>query len=250
MNELTTAPTRVLQVIPKSNATELLRAITSASKDKGVDIEKMERLFAMHREVVKSEAEAAFNGALARAQAQVQPIATNAYNVQTKSSYAKLDAINRAIVPIYTAEGLSLSFDEEEVKEGDKVLPGWVRVIGILSHAQGHSRRYHYDLPLDGKGIKGTDNKTEVHAKGSTTQYGRRYLSCSIFNVSISYDDDDGNAAGRKGPEPDSQGKAVLEACGSLDALKAAWQQLSAEQRTTLGDVMTECRRVIRAADA
>lgn len=181
-----------LAVIPQSNATSLLQAITQAARDKDVDLDKFERLFALHKEMVAREAEAQFNGAMARAQAQIVPIANNAVNSQTNSRYAKLAAINKAIVPIYTAEGLAISFGS-----GKAEVPEWHRTVATVSHAAGHSKSYHLDLPLDDVGAKGAVNKTKVHATGSTNSYARRYLVCMIFNVSTS-DDDDGNGAGGK----------------------------------------------------
>lgn len=177
-----------------SQATSLLTAITSAAANKDVDIEKMERLFAMHQAMVKQEAEASFNAAMARAQAKIEPIANNADNKQTNSRYAKLAAINKAIVPIYSAEGLAISFDTADCPKD-----GWYRTVAKVSHAAGHTREYHLDLPPDDRGIKDSVNKTQVHAAGSTSSYARRYLVCMIFNVSTE-DDDDGNRAGsRKG---------------------------------------------------
>lgn len=184
------APTKDLPMLP-SNATSLLQAITQASANPDVNIEKMERLFAMHKELVAKEAEAAFNAAMARAQAKIEPVANNASNSQTNSRYAKLAQINRDITPIITAEGLSISFDAGEAPAGLQ------RIVAIVSHSAGHSRSYHLDLPMDDVGAKGTVNKTKVHATGSTNSYGRRYLVCMIFNVTTE-DDDDGNKGGGK----------------------------------------------------
>lgn len=174
---------------PQSNATSLLVAITKAASDKDVDIDKMERLFKMHQDVVAKEAEAAWNAAMSRAQARVLPVAHNAENTQTKSRYAKLAAINKAVVPIYTEEGLSISFDSDVVANG-------IRTIAKVSHSQGHTKEYHLDLPLDDKGPQGTVNKTGVHATKSTHSYAQRTLICMIFNVAT--EDDDGNKAGGK----------------------------------------------------
>ncbi len=174
-------------VHPVSKATSLLEAITNAASNPQTDIEKMERLFKMHQAMVAQEAEAAFNAAMSRAQAKIVPVATNAANLQTNSRYAKLAAINRAITPIYTAEGLSISFDTADCPK-----PEYMRTVAIVSHAQGHSRQYHLDLPPDDVGAKGNANKTMVHATGSTSSYSRRYLVCMIFNVTTE-DDNDGN---------------------------------------------------------
>lgn len=225
-----------------SSATSLLQAITSAASNPQTDIEKMERLFAMHQKMVAQEAEAAFNGAMARAQAHIVPIATNAENAHTRSRYAKLEAINRQIVPIYTAEGLSISFDTAE-----SPVAGWQRTLATVSHAQGHSRQYHLDLPPDAEGAQGKTNKTLVQATGSTNMYARRYLTNMIFNIST-YDDKDGNRT-KDEIVPDQDGKKALEACGSLAGLQVAWKALTAQQRSTLGAVKDSCKARIEAAD-
>lgn len=232
------------QVVASSNATSLLQAITQAASNAQVDIEKMERLFAMHQQMVKAEAEAAFNGAMARAQAKMVPIATNAENTHTHSRYAKLEAINRLIVPIYAAEGLSVSFDS-----ADSPVQGWQRTIATVSHRDGHSRTYHLDLPPDAEGAKGNTNKTMVQATGSTNSYARRYLTNMIFNIST-FDDKDGNVT-RTQTEvaPDAEGQKILEACGSMRALTDAWSKLSEAQRKTLTPVMNACRKRIREAE-
>lgn len=179
------------QVVAVSNATSLLQAITQAASNPQVDIEKMERLFKMHQEMVAQEAEAQWNSAMARAQSQIVPVANNADNTHTKSRYAKLAAINKAIVPIYTGEGLSISFDSGDAPAGV------LRTVATVAHAAGHKRQFHLDLPLDDVGAQGVTNKTKVHATGSSTSYARRYLVCMIFNVTTE-DDDDGNRAGGK----------------------------------------------------
>lgn len=237
--------TAVAEAMP-SQATSLLQAITSAAANKDVDIDKMRQLFEMHKEMVAIEAEAAFNAALARAQAKIEPIAAKAYNSQTQSYYAKLAAINKAIVPIYTAEGISISFGTADCPK-----EGWYRTVAIVSHGAGHSREYHLDLPPDDVGIKGTANKTQVHAAGSTSSYARRYLVCMIFNVSTG-DDNDGNGAGgsgNNGQEPDPEGKAALEACASMRVLTETWNKMPKDKRATLSGVMNECRAKLKEAD-
>jgi hypothetical protein len=181
-----------LTVIP-SNATSLLQAITQAASNKDVDLDKFERLFSMHKEMVAKEAEASFNAAMARAQSKIVPIANNALNTHTSSRYAKLAAINKAIVPIYTAEGLAISFDS-----GKSEVQDWHRTVATVSHAAGHSKSYHLDLPLDDAGSQGKVNKTKVQATGSTNSYARRYLVCMIFNVTSSDEEDDDGNGGKK----------------------------------------------------
>ena len=210
-------------IAAKADATSLLQAITAAASNPQTDIEKMERLFAMHQKMVAQQAEAAFNAAMARAQANITPVANNAANTQTNSRYAKLAAINKDIAPIYTAEGLSISFDS-----GDAA-PGLQRTIAIVSHAAGHSRQYHLDLPLDDVGTKGTVNKTKVHATGSTYSYARRYLVCMIFNATTE-DDDDGNESGGKvmGEGVVADYMAAIEALIDREGAEKLWGEIAA----------------------
>lgn len=227
-----------------TGATGLLQAITAAASNPAVDIEKMERLFAMHQKIVAQEAEQAFNDALARAQKNIQPVVSDAKNDHTSSRYATLGAINKQIVPLYTAEGLSLSFNT-----ADSPIKDFLRIEGTLSHSGGHSRKYHIDLPPDDVGAKGNVNKTGVQATGSTNSYGRRYLALMIFNVST-MDDTDGNKKDKKEEViPDPEGKKALEACGSMGALQEAWKALTAQQRSTLAGVKEEMKAKIQAAN-
>lgn len=217
----------------KPQATTLVQALAAAASNPGTDMDKMERLFAMHQTMLKQEAEAAFNDAMSRAQANILPVANNATNTHTSSRYAKLAAINKAITPLYTAEGLSVSFNT-----ADSPKPNEQRIIAIVSHAGGHSRQYHIDLPRDDAGAQGKVNKTGVQATGSTNSYARRYLVCMIFNVSTE-DDNDGNAPSRQQQLPEAQFKDFVKrihACTTKEKSKAVWREgLAACEK--IGDV-------------
>ena len=217
--------------------TALLEAITRAASDPQVDIEKMERLFKMHEQMVNREAEKSFNAAMSRAQSHIQPIVNNAMNDHTSSGYADLAAINKAIVPIYTAEGLAISFDTETKNDNDPLLPGCIRTIAIVSHQDGYSRRYHIDLPPDDVGSQGKVNKTKVQASGSTNSYARRYLERMIFNLSTE-DDNDGNGDNPRleaGQRADFE--AAIEALADRPAADKLWQKITAACEKT-GDVL------------
>lgn len=231
-------------------AAGLLQAMTNAVSLNHVDMDKVERLFAMQKEIREHEAKAAFNDAMARAQAEIQPIVRNRRNTHTNTNYADIAAVCDAIVPIYTREGLAVTCNTETKNEEDPIPQGQYRTVAIVTHRAGHERRYHIDLPLDDAGAQGTKNKTAVQAKGSTTSYGRRYLLLLIFNVSTT-DDDDGNGKGdgKREIEPDPEGKKKLEACGSMASLQTAWKALTPEQRKTLAKTKDECKDRIEKAD-
>ena len=94
-------------------------------------------------------------------------------------------------------------------------------------HEAGHTKRYHVDLPIDSTGIKGSVNKTGVHANGSTYSYARRYLTMMIFNVVLTNEDNDGNV---DGDQPQSLGELMNEwipkayAAETKDSLTEIWQ--------------------------
>src|SRR5690606_13936913 len=112
------------------------------------------------------QAEQAFSDAMKAAQADMPMVGKDRHNTQTNSDYATLDAINKAITPVYTLHGFSLTFDTE-----DSPLEGHVRVVCRVLHRDGHSKSYNYDTPMDGTGIGGKVNKTPTHARGSAITY-------------------------------------------------------------------------------
>lgn len=177
------------QVVPLADTAALVSAIANAARDPNVDVEKMERLWAMHEKMQDRQAEQAFSEAMKAAQSEMPTIGKDRHNTQTNSDYATLDAIIQRITPVYTRHGFSLTFDTS-----DSPLTDHVRVVCRVLHRDGHSKTYSYDTPMDATGIGGKVNKTPTHARGSAITYGRRYLTLMIFNLSTGYDDD-GNAS-------------------------------------------------------
>lgn len=173
---------------PATGQSTLLAVISRAASDPACDIEKMERLLAMHERMQERQAEQAFNEAMNAVQAETRRVAADANNAQTRSKYATYAALDRALRPIYSAHGFSISFDT-----GTDAPEGNVRVLAYVSHSGGHTRTYRALIPSDGKGAKGGDVMTKTHAFGAASSYGMRYLLKMIFNVAIGEDDDDGN---------------------------------------------------------
>jgi hypothetical protein len=154
----------------------------------------------------------------------MRPVAADASNPQTKSKYASYAALDSVLRPIYTKHGFGLSFDT-----GEGAPTGWVRVLCYVTHAGGHARTYHADMPADGKGAKGGDVMTITHAVGAAMSYGMRYLLKMIFNVAVGEDDRDGNAVQVvKQPAPDGYENWLIDlqatADNGIDALRATWK--------------------------
>lgn len=166
----------------------VLQMIERVALNPNADIDKLERLLTMRRDIEAQQAEQAFNAAMRAAQSEMGRIAADAKNTQTNSRYATYEKLDRVLRPIYTKHGFSLSFDE-----GDSDKPDHIRVLCRVAHDAGHTHIYRKDMPADGKGAKGGDVMTKTHAAGAAASYGARYLLKGIFNVAIGEEDKDGN---------------------------------------------------------
>lgn len=223
---------------PVSNATSLIQVIERAAVNPQVDIDKMERLMAMHERILARDAEAQFNQALTAAQMEMGTISADATNPQTRSKYATYAKLDRILRPVYTRHGFALSFDEGESPKSEHV-----RVLCYMSHTGGHMRTYHRDMPADGKGAKGGDVMTKTHAAGAAGSYGARYLLKGIFNIAIGEEDRDGND-----PEPPKKAVQAPEGYGNWKAdmsaladeglarLQDAWKRSDKEMRRFVVD--------------
>lgn len=176
---------------PMFQPASMLDIIARAASDPATDIDKLERLLAMKREMDAEQAKQSYNRALKAAQEEMGVVGYNKTNSQTRSSYATLEKIDAAVRPIYTKHGFSISYDT-----GDAPSENLIRVLCIVAHQDGHERTYKLDVPSDGKGAKGNDVMTKTHATGSGLSYGKRYLLTAVFNIQTGENDDDGNASG------------------------------------------------------
>jgi hypothetical protein len=183
-------PAQLPATVAPQEAT-ILAIIERASRDSNVDIDKMERLIAMHERVQAEQNRREFDNAMASAQEEMKAIRANMENKQTKSEYASYAQLDKAVRPIYSQHGFALSFNT-----GDSPNPNEVRVLCTVSHRAGHRQDYKIDMPADGKGPQGAAVMTRTHATGAAASYGQRYLLKLIFNLAVGDVDDDGNGAG------------------------------------------------------
>lgn len=204
MNDLVKVEPQDVATVPESSdGKSILSIIARAASDPGVNVDKMERLYAMLKEENARVAEQRFNEAMRKAQSEMPLIKKDAKNPSTNSMFARLETLKKVAVPIINANGFSQSFSQ-----GDGAPAGKIRVLCRVSHIGGHSNTYHLDLSPDDTGSKGLKNKTGIHGEGSTFSYGERYLTKLIFNITIVGEDDDGN----QGNRPKPQGPSSLAA--------------------------------------
>lgn len=173
------------------DAGTLLTVITNATRDKSIDLDRLDRLMALHERIVLQQREQAYNAALRAAQGEMPQVLRDGANSHTNSKYAKLETISAAMAPVLAKHGFGISFGTDA-----SPLQGHYRITAEVTHTAGHKKLYHADIPIDAGGARGNANKSATHAFGSTLSYGRRYLKCLIFDVTTKGEDDDGNAAG------------------------------------------------------
>lgn len=184
----TTSPDHLPLAPAASESAAILSVIERMATNPDIDPDRIERYMTMYEKMGAKKAEQAFGAAMTAAQSEMSVVVTNAENPQTRSRYANYAQLDRALRPIYSKHGFSLSFND-----GTPVRDDWVRIECFVSHVDGHTRLYHKDMPADGKGAKGNDVMTKTHAVGAAQSYAMRYLLRMIFNVAVGEEDVDGN---------------------------------------------------------
>lgn len=211
----------------------LLALIERAARDPACDVAKAERYLDMAIKMRAIESEQAFHEAMSNAQSEMPVVVKMGKNPHTNSTYAKFEHVNEIAKPIYTKHGLSLIFSEGDAPTGVNK----IRILGQVAHRRGHSRTHHIDLSPDDTGAKGSQSKTKIHGEGSTLTYGRRYLTCLIFNISLVNEDDDGCQGQR--PKPPGPSK--------LQPQEPSLKDLAAELWTVLKPVRGEAKSWVQA---
>lgn len=185
-------------MVPISQAESIVAVISRAASDPNVDIDKMERLLAMHERLVAVEASKAFSEAMGRLQNRIPVIKKKgriAFRDENKKpiQYARYEDIEKEIRPHYNDEGFENFFTTETIEDGKIV------VVLRVTHKQGHERiTKSPPMPLDTSGAK--DN---IKAMGSTISYGKRYCLVNAYDVVCEGEDDDGTAGGKAAKEKD-----------------------------------------------
>lgn len=168
-------------------ADSLLNFVARAMADPNVNVDKLQVLLRMQREIVADDARLQFSRSMSLAQGEMQAVLRDASNDQTKSRYARLETIDAAIRPVYVRHGFCLEFNSESIEGPNE------RIVCEVSHSAGHAKKFQLEAAPDTAGPQGKPNKTPLHGLGSTVSYLRRYLTCMIFNVVVTNEDNDGN---------------------------------------------------------
>lgn len=223
------------QVTAVTESATILSVISRAAADPQCDIEKMERLMAMHERMQARTAETAFNASMAEMQIELPSIAERGKTNNGK--YATLEDINDVVKPIMQKHGFALSFRVEH-------MPNGISVTGVLMHRAGHREETTILLPSDTSG-----SKNAVQAVGSSVSYGKRYVMNAMLNITTRGEDDDGYAAAPKARVTEAQAKTIAAMLGQcLPAAQEAFAgQYGSPEEVSKGDYDTVLARLQRA---
>lgn len=106
-------------------------------------------------------------------------------NPQTHSTYATLDAINKALIPVANEAGLLVTFMPKTTEQD-------IGVVLRLDHPESEEF-IEYDPYLIPKGGNNNNSRANlVQNQGGLITYARRYLISAVFNISAD-EDADGN---------------------------------------------------------
>lgn len=171
---------------PATESGQLMNVIAQMAQDPNADITKLERLIALRNAEIAAQAKREYDAAFVEMKGHLPVVIKTHDNAQTKSKYAKMEDINKAVDPILAKFGFGST---------DKILKQTETDVTMrveLRHKGGHSESLELTMPIDDKGAQGTVNKTKPHGISSTIMYIRRVGKAALIGISTG-DDNDGN---------------------------------------------------------
>jgi hypothetical protein len=172
-----------------------IQMIKQFATNKDVDVDKLERLLVMQEHLIEREAKGIFSEDMTTVQQAAKKVV--AKSKSEKGKYAKYDALDAMLRPLYTAHGFSLKFDTGQGSDPNPVPQDNVRVWLYVSHQAGWTDNVHVDMPIPNRGARGNAGvMTDTQATGAAMSYGMRYLLKFFFNVAVGEEDNNGGAGG------------------------------------------------------
>lgn len=206
--------------IVEPQGSSLVLMFERLAKDPAVDVEKLQKLIELQERIMRHQAKSAFDAAFARMAPKLPEIDEHGKILvkgQVRSTFAKLEDIHKVIKPILSEHGFAIRHRTEW--PADKNV---IRVVGILSHEQGHSEESIFEAPPDV-----SEFRSDIQSMGSTVSYGRRYSTIDLLNLTTRGVDKDGQKPEAKVEAPKGFEEWWLDmsavADNGLKALTTAW---------------------------
>lgn len=221
----------------------LVSVIERLAANPQVDVAKLEKIIELQERVLKHQSEQAFNVAFSALQSDIPTIIEKAST--DKATYAPLEDIIEPVRPVLSRHGFSLSFRTEWPTEKS------VKVIGILTHREGHARQSEFLSAADQSG-----SKNPIQALASAVSYGKRYTTKDLLCIVTRGEDDDAEKAVPKkapdAPEGYDAWLATLEGVAGegLAAFASAWNKSQRSFRDHLARTAPKTLEGIKVAAA
>jgi len=170
------------------------QSLIRAAVDKGADVDVLERLVALAKDVRRETARDAWYSAMAEFQRTCPAILKDKQaQIRTRTGgnfgyrYASLDTVLAVVLPVMGPLGLSVSFKHGCDAE-------FVHATCVVSHALGHSETSgEMRIPIGKAGVDGGASAQQMVGIAST--YAKRYALLAILGLSPE-DDTDGDTNG------------------------------------------------------
>lgn len=225
------APHRDSTAIASSTTPDAITGMLNLAIERGVSVEALEKLVALHERVSDRAAAQEFAEALAAFQAECPPIGkTSKAKIVTRGggsyeySFAALDTIANAIRPLLRKHGLSYGWDSAI---RDRLLHTTCR----LRHVNGHQETATFSCPTESSSAMSEQQK---HAAALT--FARRQSLIQVLGLTTAEPDTDA-----ANPEPITKEQAA--------ELRDSLQDLEANEARFLEYMEVEAFEDIRASD-
>ena len=178
------------ELVPMKGQSSIIDIINGAMKAALAKPETAREMVTELRGMIEDErkrlAEQAFNEAMLEAQAEMPRIVKDAAGAHSKTRYARLETVSQQVDPVARKHGFVLSYGMS-----DSPIDDHYRIICDVSHRGGHTRRYFADIGSATTGAKGGGVMSAAQGSGASISFGRRYLKCMIFDLTILGEDVD-----------------------------------------------------------
>lgn len=179
----------------------VMQIIATAAANPDTDIEKMQSLIAMKKDMDAHEAQKEYWKALTKLQFDLPIIGKQGEGHNSK--YGKFEDIMLEIKPMMKKYGFAITWQHKVLEHGV------VRTLGRLSHKAGHVETDEFESPPDASG-----SKNAIQAVGSSRSYGKRYTASSLLGLAFTDEDDDGAATSTGTSSSSSSAPAQAKTAG------------------------------------
>ncbi len=209
---------KVEQAQPATPATLIEQAI-----NKGLDVDKMTKLFDLQERWEARQSKKAFDEAMANLQSELPEIKKTKDGGKTKSGqlvykYAPIESIISQTKGVIAKHGFSYAI-KTEFPEGK------VKSVCVVKHKAGHSEFSEMVVPVD----NGTNVMSQAQVVASASTFSKRYAFINAFGIMTGDEDNDG--ATEADPQEIEEAKEKLSGCVNRDELLKEWNKLTKELR-------------------